>query len=75
MFHSSLNWFSIGVPVSARRKLLWTRRTALEACVAWFLIYWASSMIWLAKMISSYRAISRLEFPDHLGIGVGFCCF
>ena len=29
----------------------------------------------LAKMISSYRAISRLEFPNYLGIGAGFCCF
>ena len=43
MLHSSPRRFSIGVPVSAKRCLAFTARTAFADLVAAFLMYWASS--------------------------------
>ena len=45
MLHSSASRFSIGVPVSAKRCRASTDRTALEALVAWFFTYCASSRV------------------------------
>ena len=49
MLHSSLNRFSIGVPVNAKRWSAGTRLTAFASFVAWFLMYWASSRAIIAK--------------------------
>ena len=46
MLHSSLRRFSMGVPVSAMRCAALTAFTARAALVAWFLMYWASSITW-----------------------------
>ena len=42
----SLSRFSIGVPVSAKRRWAFTRLTARAVSVPWFLMYCASSSTW-----------------------------
>ena len=52
---------STGVPVSAKRKGARKRFTARVVLVAWFLMYWASSMISKRNSFSWYQRISRFK--------------
>ena len=70
---SSPRWFSIGVPVSARRCLPVSRRQALAVCEVAFLIAWASSRITVSEVdgreIADVAADGAVCRDDQVGRG------